>query len=82
MPSESWTRQQELHPLELLPQLVTGGLPSVRLLSVFPLCQEKKSVMKKVRKAFPLCFNFTTKGLPPYHLFLFVYLFYDRNFSF
>jgi hypothetical protein len=70
MPSESWTRQQELHPLESLPQLVTGMLPSVQPSSVFPLCQEKKSVNEKSCKAFPLCLNFTTKGLPPYHLFL------------
>lgn len=55
MSSESWTRQQDLHPLEFLPQLVTGISPSVRLPSVFALCQEKKNYqMKKSSQGFPL----------------------------
>lgn len=47
MSSESWTRQQELHPLEYFPQLVTGMSPSVRLSNVFAFCQKEKVRKKK-----------------------------------
>ena len=58
MSSESWTRQQELHPLEYFPQLVTGGFavcPAVKRLCVLSKEKVRKKKKTSSHKLTPTC---------------------------
>lgn len=74
MSSESWTRQQELHPLEYFPQLVTGGsavCPAVKRLCVL----SKRESQKEEKNFIPqvssnLCFYYIIFYAPPNGLFM------------
>lgn len=58
MSSESWTRQQELHPLEYFPQLVTGGsavCPAVKRLCVLSKRESQKEEKTSSHKLTSTC---------------------------